>query len=277
MPLVALPFPEEGKNIPETVTNLTDTVLKLRKELEYLLQNLDEENVIKAQTAIISEVLAGTITADQIDTSSAKIQAAQIETLTVGGNVVMGPSATISYSQVTGTPSIPTVPSYITSTKITATTIESPTITGGTLIGGTVKTADTGARIELGTDNKIKGYNSSNQLHGLYINPASTYSDFAIYLNGLNRFDIYDGITEIALRVSESAKLIFNHSDGKTYPQGTWNCSSAGFDSLKNSSGTYYSLDGHSHSYTTVSDVISIVGNAIASAMSDHIANYHTP
>ncbi len=76
--------------------------------------------------------------ASKITTQHAKIQTAQIESLEVGDNVAMGPNATISWSQVTNQPSIPTVPSYITSTKITSTTIESPTITGGTITGGSI-------------------------------------------------------------------------------------------------------------------------------------------
>lgn len=107
MPDVILPFPEEGKTDKETIQNLIDVVIKLRKELEFLLNNLDEQNVLVAKRAQISDLLAGTIRADQIDVTEGKIQAAQIEELVVGGNVTMGPNATISWSQVTGTDQIP--------------------------------------------------------------------------------------------------------------------------------------------------------------------------
>lgn len=58
-----------------------------------------------------------------------------VRNLVVGGNVTMGANATISWGNVTGKPTIPTLPSYITATKITQTSIESPRITGGEIVG----------------------------------------------------------------------------------------------------------------------------------------------
>ncbi len=43
--LVKLPFPEEGRSDKETIQNLYDVVLRLRKELEYQMAHLDSENV----------------------------------------------------------------------------------------------------------------------------------------------------------------------------------------------------------------------------------------
>ncbi|MEK5398436.1 hypothetical protein [Paenibacillus sp. FSL E2-0190] len=56
-----------------------------------------------------------------------------IANLQLGRNVKMGPDATIDWTQVTNQPHIPTLPSYISATKITQTTIESPSIFGGTI------------------------------------------------------------------------------------------------------------------------------------------------
>lgn len=78
-----LPFPEYGKTDKETINNLMDTVIKLRKELEHLLQHIDPNN---------------------LDTETAKIKTAQIEQLEVGSNVIMGPLATISWNNVQGAP-----------------------------------------------------------------------------------------------------------------------------------------------------------------------------
>lgn len=60
MPAVRLPFPEEGKNTDETVANLYDTVLLLRKELEFLMYHLDSENVtsIDADVTEIKNLVA---------------------------------------------------------------------------------------------------------------------------------------------------------------------------------------------------------------------------
>ena len=99
-------------------------------------------------------------------TANDKISVNAIEDLIVGGNVIMGPNATISWNQVTNQPSIPVLPSYIQTTKITSTTIESPTITGGTITGITLQTAGSGnARIKLTSGmGDIEMIDSSNQV-----------------------------------------------------------------------------------------------------------------
>ncbi|MBA9087631.1 hypothetical protein FHR92_004116 [Fontibacillus solani] len=66
-------------------------------------------------------------------TSDDKIKVSAIEDLVVGGNVRMGPNATISWGQVSNQPYIPVLPSYIQQTKIGSTYIESPTISAGTM------------------------------------------------------------------------------------------------------------------------------------------------
>ena len=45
MGYIKLPMPYEGKNLTETVQILSDVVIKLRKELQFGLQNLDGENI----------------------------------------------------------------------------------------------------------------------------------------------------------------------------------------------------------------------------------------
>jgi hypothetical protein len=98
----------------------------------------------------ISGTMIDKLSVSKLDVSTAKITTAMIETLTVGTNVVMGPSATIAWTNVTGAPvSSWTNPSYITSTKITSTTIESPAISAGTINGTTI----TGAQINGGNIN----------------------------------------------------------------------------------------------------------------------------
>lgn len=67
-------------------------------------------------------------------------------------------------SNISGQPadSAITNPSYITSTKITATTIETPTITSGTITGSTVRTASSGARVQMsGSTNYLQIFDSS--------------------------------------------------------------------------------------------------------------------
>lgn len=111
------------------------------------------------------------IKVEQLDATSAKIKAAQIESLVVGSNVTMGANATISWSNVTNQPYIPTVPGYITATKITSTSIESPTISAGTLTGAIVQTAANGHRIML-SGTEFGGFNGLTR-HGVVINSAT--------------------------------------------------------------------------------------------------------
>lgn len=105
---IKLPDIRPAKTIEGKLDALYDAYFVMRKFMTYYLSgNLDEENVVRAQEAVIANVLAGTIKADQIDVTEGKIQAAQIEDLVVGGNVTMGPNATISWSKITDQPTIP--------------------------------------------------------------------------------------------------------------------------------------------------------------------------
>ncbi|WP_339319339.1 hypothetical protein [Paenibacillus sp. FSL R10-2734] len=90
-----------------------------------------------------------------------------IDNLQLGRNVKMGPEATISWTQVTNQPNIPTLPSYISATKITQTTIESPSIFGGT--------------IAIGSGNKVLKADSN----GVYLGNASfANAPFKVTMDG---------------------------------------------------------------------------------------------
>lgn len=104
MPVTKLPKPQMGM----TVEELTNLMFRYYRELQYLLNgNLDSENVIEAATVKADWVYAGAVKTDQLIAGGAKIGTALIENLTVGSNVTMGANATISWSQVTNQPSIP--------------------------------------------------------------------------------------------------------------------------------------------------------------------------
>lgn len=175
---------------------------------DLILNDVDAKGTIRAQQLILNGVNVLTngnslidgqyidsITTDQIIAGNAKISTAMIENLVVGTNVTMGSSATISWNNVTSRPSIPTVPSYITSTKITSTTIESPSITGATIIGadiiGTstitgalIRTASSGNRIELSNSGFVS-LNSNNQKNGVVLDSGNFTTLGFYYLNGV--------------------------------------------------------------------------------------------
>ena len=77
-------MPERGANDQETIKNLFDTVMKLRKELDYALSHLDDGNM-----------QPNSISADSINTN----------TLVVGDNIAMGINAAIAWDNVNGIPS----------------------------------------------------------------------------------------------------------------------------------------------------------------------------
>lgn len=126
--------------------------------------------------------------------TAGKIKAAAIESLEVGKNVTMGAGATISWSQVTNQPTIPspvTLPSYIKTTYIDGATIQAPNIIGGTITGGTLNTADaTAKRIQISTSG-ISSYNGNSE-DGFFCT-AGIYDQgsFGIKQNGGAQMQIY--------------------------------------------------------------------------------------
>lgn len=84
--------------VEKQIRALGDYLMRYRRESEYLLNgNLDEGNVFRA----------GSIFAENIDCTNARISVAQIDDLEVGSNVTMGANATLSWAQVTNQPFIP--------------------------------------------------------------------------------------------------------------------------------------------------------------------------
>jgi hypothetical protein len=100
-------------------------------------------DTINATYIDVNGIWTPSVYAENISTLNASISTAQIETLTVGTNVIMGANAYISWDNVTSQPTIPVLPSYIQSTYIDSTTIYSPTISGGTITGTTIRTSNT--------------------------------------------------------------------------------------------------------------------------------------
>lgn len=91
------------------------------------------------------------IRTDQLVAGSAKIGTALIDNLVVGSNVTMGANATISWSNVTSQPYVPTTSDInsIASTRITSTLVSAPIIEGATIRGGTISS---NTSIDVGTD-----------------------------------------------------------------------------------------------------------------------------
>ena len=76
------------------IKGLYNAYIDTTQQLQWLLSHLDEKNVVRAKAVVADWVYAGNVKATQIDTTTAKIQSAQIETLVVGGNVQIGSAQT---------------------------------------------------------------------------------------------------------------------------------------------------------------------------------------
>jgi hypothetical protein len=105
-----------GRSLEESVNMLRDAYIRMRKDLEFYLSSLDEENISR-------------ITTDLLIAGKALISTALIEDLIVGGNVTIGPDARISWSQVTNQPYIPTSADMTNiATTIAASYIRTPNV-----------------------------------------------------------------------------------------------------------------------------------------------------
>jgi len=174
-----------------------------------------------------------------------KILSNYIETLVVGSNVIMGANATISWSQITSKPTIPTLPSYITSTKITSTTIESPSITGGTITGGSITSNST---INVTTDLRV-GDN-------IYVGNENTLLEKSlVFYNGGNMTGIglvsngdfrVDGDKNLALTAYEgSVQMTAMGSTGSVYVTASQNMDIYAVGDILLSSNSYCHIDGN--------------------------------
>ena len=210
MAAIKLPEIRPGETLEEKVNALYDAYFMLRKWINYAFSGvLDEDNVIRAQEAIIAKAL--------------------VDELVVGDNVIMGPDATISWSQVTGTPSIPTLPSYIKSTYIDETNVISPNITGGVITGALFKTAVDGKRLEVDSDG-IVSFDKYDRLTGICIGIGTyAFSSLDFYHYDVKVASIqYDGLGRMSFGPLGDAKLYISD----VYAEGDWDFTLANISGL---------------------------------------------
>lgn len=128
--------------------------------------------------------------------------------------------STIIGSQITG--------STITGGQITGSTITGGQITGSTITGGTIKTAESGARIEM-TDNSIFTYNGSSNFNGPCWGSTgtfgATYGDLYFYDNGTKVLEFFNNLSGngYSIRPTNSAALNIGANSLQTYLYGNIN------------------------------------------------------
>lgn len=102
-------------------------------------------------------------------------------------------------------------------------TVTTGALTSVTVTSSTIKTSSSGHnRIELTSGNVLKGLNSSNQLHGLYIDPGS-YVDLKLYRAGSEFFTIYDDMLSVILQYEDTDRVVMDSTGGSL--EGSWECS----------------------------------------------------
>jgi len=157
------------------IKGLTNSYIDMSQYMQWILSHLDEKNVIRA----------GSVYAQNIDTRKAKIVTAQIEDLIVGGNVQIG-----SAEDAAGVTTIignTVTTGFVDALGVTAGYVAAENITGTYITGKTIRTAASGARIEINSST-LTTYNSSNQKHGPYIYP--TDGDMIFHYNGIPVLDV---------------------------------------------------------------------------------------
>lgn len=216
MPSISLPRPYDGM----TIEDVMDSLSSLSKTVEWLANGkIDSENVREISGFNVSPTvlkhksgIVGMNGGDPLNASAVRFWA---------GNA--NPSLAPFRVQQDGT-------MYATNGNF------SGTITGSTITGGTVRTATSGARIEIGS-NSLQTYNASNQLNGFQnglTTSGTTYGDAFFYSAGTEALRIYNTVTNgYSIFPVNGFTMRLGASGTTTFANGTWNFSSG-------ASGTVY-------------------------------------
>jgi hypothetical protein len=222
------------------------------------------------------EVIAGgkldgdmidSIKVQQLDATTAKIGTAMIESLIVGTNVLMGPNAYLSWTNITGQPFIPTDATQIggiSSTYIDANGIWAIKVNANALVAGTIS----GVTIAIGTGNNI----FKADANGIYLGNASYASapfkvsmggslmatnavisgdiatgnagttrvvlssglaDINLYHNSSNIFRIEDDVDHTTIYSPTSTPIYIGKPSGSIYAYGPWDFTNATVTGVK--------------------------------------------
>ena len=133
---------------------------------------------------------------------------------TISGNITLGTGSTINWAQVTpptaaqvgALPSntyIPTLPSYIETTRINNASIETPTISAGTINGSTINvlnglirsTSAANGRVDI-TNGNIQSYNQAGYKDGASFYSVGDTLALSIWYNDIRRGDFHYQVGE---------------------------------------------------------------------------------
>lgn len=129
--------------------------------------------------------------------------------------------------------------------------------TSGDATAMNIKTAASGAKLELLDTGIFQSVNSSGQKHGMFID--KTYTDLFLYYNNAEFFRIYNGIDYFTFGGYGDAFLLYSSADPGVYAYGKWDFSSASVQGILTTwdgshTHTINSAGSHTHSFTISGD-----------------------
>lgn len=250
-----------GKTDKETIQNLMDAYEMLRKQLEFLIQNIDSDNVTEINTNI-TRVKSNQGTTEikgplllMFDLGKHLRRKEGLDTSTGLFTDEWYDEAGNRTAYIDSAGKLVVVDGYFTGS-----------ITGSTITGGTVRTAAPGNdRIELKADGMIS-YNEMNQKEGVAIEAGLYgFSKLAIYVAGVLKGGISAGTANALFLESASGNNLHiasgNSGSSDDYISGFWNCSLSRFSYLRDEIGDFYATRGWVNSQGFITGVSGASGS----------------
>lgn len=257
-------MPQINESLDQRVKSLTNAYIDLVQQYQYLLTgHLDDKNVqsittdkLIAGTALIDTALITTlIVGTNVGQGSAprSFTAEPTTPYSVGDVWTAGPTGDLkrcitaratgaynaadwqlgtNYTNPTGVTTIVggvITTDYVNALNVTAGSVAAENITGTNITGKKVRTAASGARVELGSANSLICYNPSGQKHGLYVKPDSSvngYADVLVYRNDTEMFSVHDNVDDTVSLYTFGHSILYG-SNTTCYPMNTWNFTNA--------------------------------------------------
>lgn len=224
-----MPVPQIGIiSSNASIKDVIDALARLQKDLLYMTDNrLDTANMFEAGGWIITpgqlaseDGLVGMSTVDT-ETDDIRFWSGGLITEMPTFYVTKGGLMVAQNANIKGT--IEALAGHIGGFTIALDKLYSDSGTG-IIQGGTIRTAETGARIEL-SSGVLKGYSADNNLNGLVFSPSSTsnFFDIFIYRDGNKLLEFYDNLNNIAIRGGpDSIGMTLGSTSKPTTGVGTW-------------------------------------------------------
>lgn len=219
---------------------LVNELARLRKDLSFLLENLDHLNVKRLYTEYCDiRSTAGETIIDGPTLLMYDKQATPVLRLRQGYDAVTGAFVYELYDA--------------SGVKTVGIDSGGAATFSGTITGGTIQTAVADNNRIVITGNSLLTYNSSNNLNGPVwgVGYGAFYGDLSFYDNGVETFRIENSIGQgFGLRPMNGKALYIGYGGANTYPSGTWNFASATITNLVTATGTTGEggADSHTHS-----------------------------